>query len=363
MNNAFNSYIPNDKYESKEILDFLSSMEKVLEIIKKREFDRWMDQFWNEKQNKSSGYFDNYFLDSWIRSRKTLVWLSSFSCAPYMNLIDKFSKLFQVGSSLFSPQIDQISQDFWIDTQELHDGLLQKIVTLFRQSWEKIEKGQKIDLEHLDLQAQQMAFLFGKIKSKSLDIWEVPFFSYIEEVKIDENNLKQDASYKKMIDLYNINYSNEPEFLEKVKEFFEQKIKKWGLEFKTLYWDKTGETDFDKNPDNLIWFLYFSPFFNEKQEKIPHAKYLWWVNLNPNFQNSGVGIFIKKAIQDEFQKGATEIYLDVMQFSQAEEMWKKLWFEYVSSEHFLDRKDYRSLRVARYKLTQESFNQVFAKSR
>jgi len=160
-----------------------------------------------------------------------------------------------------------------------------------------------------------------------------------------------------MTELYQVNYDWEEEFLEIVLPKLRDKFS-WKSEFKTLYWDKTWKENFQNDPENLIGFLYFSDYDSKNWKK---AKYLWWVNLDPNFQKSWIATFIKKAIKDEFDNWTEEIYLNTINWSEAEEMWKIFWFEYFSYWKNVPKKNGSFIYNTNLKLTKEKFNQVFSK--
>lgn len=409
MLKPYNSYSDKEQNDSKVILEFFSHLEETVSSIQKRRdsiplvidsvksdaFEivslqgSWVDfmeynrksieEFLQESQKRTQNFLhqirknSNSFLNISRASSKIFLFQTHFFTGNFVwkdqekqkEFIYAFQKIFHnlmVFIDLNTSKYKELIQRHWLEKIELFENIFVRLVQIFIQNYEKIEKWTDIDIWSIDIEANIVSQICQEIKqnSKWVNILNIPFFSYVNGPNISWDLREINPQiFQKIEELYKINYAHEPEFLEKIIPIFRKKLT-WTCEFKTLYWDKIGEKDFDKKPENLVWALYFSPLdvWNVKK-----TEYLGWVNLDPNFHKSWIASFIKKAIAERFENGTHEIQLDVIWNSDAEQMWRSLWFEYVSQEFMLKRANYSSLSAVKYKLTKEKFNQVFAKSR
>lgn len=405
----YNLYSDKEKNDSKEILEFLSRLEKMVSGIQKRrdsipllidsvKCDAFevvsLQGFGDDYMQQNRKSIEKYLQESKKRTQDFLTQMRK-NTKSFLNISHISSKIFSfqvrlyAANSLWKNQekqkkfiqafekifhhlmiyIDENTSKYkeliennWLEKIELFENIFLRLVQIFIQNYEKIEKGVEVDIKSIDIEANIVSQICQDIKqnTKWVDILDIPFFSYVDGPNISWDLKEVNPQiFQKMEELYKKNYAHEGEFLEKIIPIFRQKLT-GKCEFKTLYWDKTGEKDFDKNPENLVWALYFSPLDVWNGKKID---YLWWVNLDPNFHKSWIASFIKKAIMERFENGTQEIQLDVIGNSDAEQMWRSLWFEYVSQEVMLKRANHTRLFAVKYKLTREKFRQVLAKTR
>ena len=305
-------------------------------------------------------------LENWLKIKQKQLKIFTWDLYWYIQIVQKFQLIFDLlnpFSKLFNNydrKVFHISNKNWFNLEEFGKALAIRIINLFIKSWEKYEKTWKLILDKIDLEANIVAQIFSNLKEKKwLNLDDIPFLTYSNWPNFpqDNDNPNNEKLFKKMTELYQVNYDWEEEFLEIVLPKLRDKFS-WKSEFKTLYWDKTWKENFQNDPENLIGFLYFSDYDSKNWKK---AKYLWWVNLDPNFQKSWIATFIKKAIKDEFDNWTEEIYLNTINWSEAEEMWKIFWFEYFSYWKNVPKKNGSFIYNINLKLTKEKFNQVFSK--
>lgn len=409
MLKSYKSSSDKENNNSKEILEFFSRLEEIVSSIQKRRdsiplvidavksdiFElvpgrstgidfiehnsRNAKEFIQASQKRAKAFLDQShknaksFLNLSQASNKLFLFQTHLSTADFLGkdqekqkeFIQAFQKIFQtlvIFIDSNTSKYQELIGTYGIERIELFENIFMRFVNVFVQNYEKIEKWSDIDIWNIDIEANIVSQICQEIKqnSKWVDILHIPFFSYVDGPNISWDLKEVNPQiFQKIEELYKINYAHEWEFLEKIIPIFRKKLT-GKCEFKTLYWDKTGEKDFDKNPENLVWALYFSPLDVWNGKKID---YLWWVNLDPNFHKSWIASFIKKAIAQRFENGTQEIQLDVIGNSDAEQMWRSLWFEYVSQEVMLKRADHTRLFAVKYKLTREKFHQVLAKTR
>ncbi|MDD5770045.1 MAG: GNAT family N-acetyltransferase [Candidatus Gracilibacteria bacterium] len=255
---------------------------------------------------------------------------------------------------------------YGLDYEEFLKMVAIRLLGSFKRIWEDYERTGSLDLSKIDLEAGIISSLFKELKSgeTEIDLLNNNFFTYIDGPNFpdDENHTQIEAFFSRIEELYDINYEGQTDFLNALKPRIREKAK-MKCSFKTLYWNRDGNPDFAKDPRNIIGCLYFIDAEDDKGKKIPNVRYLGGVNIDPNFQNSGVAMFISRAIREEFAKPGVEAIYLVASSDDSAKFWESLGFD---RHYYIDEKipknDGWYITLPGYKMTKEKFNQLSSKS-